>query len=107
MFLTQPEGAFYFIARIPVEDSDDFAAWLLSEFSIEGETVMVSPATGFYATPGLGKNEVRIAYVLESDDLRRAIRILREGLAAYRGIRGIEHLPLDEPSEKHRRVVVE
>jgi aspartate aminotransferase len=103
VFLLQPEGAFYFIARLPVVDSDDFAAWLLSEFSVEGETVMVAPATGFYATPGLGTNEIRIAYVLEAEALRRAIRIIAEGLAAYRSVRGLESIPLDEPSEKHRR----
>lgn len=103
VFLLQPEGAFYFIARLPVVDSDDFAAWLLSEFSIDGETVMVAPATGFYATPGLGTNEIRIAYVLEAEHLRRAIRIIAEGLAAYRSLRGIESTPLEEPSEKHRR----
>lgn len=107
VFLTQPEGAFYFIARLPVDDSDDFAAWLLSEFSLEGETVMVSPATGFYATPGLGKNEVRIAYVLEAPALERAVRILGEALSAYRALRGIEHISLDEPSERDRRAASE
>lgn len=103
VFLMQPEGAFYFIARLPVDDSDDFAAFLLSEFSLDGETVMVAPATGFYATPGLGANEIRIAYVLHEEALRRAVRILEAALAAYRHSRKLT-LPLDEaPSEKHRR----
>ena len=83
VFLRKPEGAFYVVARLPVKDSDDFAKFLLEEFSFEGETVMVAPAAGFYATPGLGLNEVRMAYVLNADDLRRAIRVLGEGLKAY------------------------
>ncbi|HEY0594023.1 MAG TPA: pyridoxal phosphate-dependent aminotransferase [Thermoanaerobaculia bacterium] len=103
VFLLEPEGAFYFIARLPITDSDDFAAWLLSEFSRDGETVMVAPAAGFYATPGLGKNEVRIAYVVEEEALRRAVAILAEAILEYRKVRGIEALPLEEPSEKSRR----
>ncbi len=83
VFLRKPEGAFYVVARLPVKDSDDFARFLLEDFSFEGETVMVAPAAGFYATPGLGSNEVRMAYVLKTDDLRRAIRVLGEGLKAY------------------------
>ena len=71
------------VARLPVKDSDDFARFLLEDFSFEGATVMVAPAAGFYATPGLGLNEVRIAYVLNCDDLRKAIRVLGEGLKAY------------------------
>jgi aspartate aminotransferase len=84
VFLTKPEGAFYFVARLPVEDSDDFARYLLEDFQHEGGTVMVAPASGFYATPGLGGNEVRIAYVLKEEDLRTSIRILRAALDAYR-----------------------
>jgi aspartate aminotransferase len=84
VFLRKPEGAFYVVARLPVKDSDAFARFLLEEFSFEGATVMVAPAAGFYATPGLGSNEVRMAYVLNCDDLRRAIRVLGEGLKAYR-----------------------
>ncbi|MGH9457499.1 MAG: pyridoxal phosphate-dependent aminotransferase [Thermoanaerobaculia bacterium] len=103
VFLLQPEGAFYFIARLPVADSDDFASWLLSEFRVDGETVMVAPATGFYATPGLGTNEVRIAYVLDDEALRRAIRILQLAIPEYRRQKGLDHIPLDEPSEKSRR----
>ncbi len=83
VFLRKPEGAFYVVARLPVKDSDDFARFLLEDFSFEGATVMVAPAAGFYATPGLGSNEVRMAYVLNCDDLRRSIRILGEGLKAY------------------------
>src|SRR4029077_11820980 len=73
VFLRKPEGAFYFIARLPVEDSDAFATWLLSDFQLDGATVMVPPANGFYATPGLGMNEVRIAYVLKEEDLRASV----------------------------------
>jgi len=83
VFLRKPEGAFYVVARLPVKDSDAFARFMLEEFSFEGATVMVAPAAGFYATPGLGSNEVRMAYVLNCDDLRRAIRVLGEGLKAY------------------------
>ncbi len=103
VFLMQPEGAFYFIARLPVADSDDFAAWLLSDFSKDGETVMVAPADGFYATPGLGTNEVRIAYVVEEEALRRAVAILAEAIPEYRRVRGLEGLSLEEPSERSRR----
>ena len=84
VFLLKPEGAFYCVARLPVADADDFAIWLLSEFAHEGRTVMLAPASGFYATP-LGKSEVRIAYVLKEDDLRAAIEVLREALAKYPG----------------------
>ena len=83
VFLRKPEGAFYVVARLPVKDSDDFARFLLEDFSFEGATVMVAPAAGFYATPGLGSDEVRMAYVLNADDLRQSIRILGEGLKAY------------------------
>lgn len=83
VFLRRPEGAFYVVARLPVADGDDFARFLLEEFSHEGATVMVAPAAGFYGTPGLGTNEIRLAYVLNVDDLRQAIRVLGEGLKAY------------------------
>lgn len=83
VFLRKPEGAFYVVARLPVKDSDAFARFLLEEFSFDGATVMVAPAAGFYATPGLGSNEVRMAYVLNCDDLRKAIQVLGEGLKAY------------------------
>jgi len=82
VFLEKPEGAFYCVARLPVENAEDFAVWLLTDYSRNGATVMLAPANGFYASP-LGKNEVRIAYVLNVDDLRAAIEILRDGLATY------------------------
>ena len=78
-----PMGAFYTVARLPVEDAEDFCAWCLTDFSYEGETVMMAPASGFYSTPGLGRNEVRIAYVLKKEDLRRALLILEKALDAY------------------------
>lgn len=78
-------GAFYTVARLPVDDSDKFCAWCLSEFSYEGETVMMAPASGFYTDPTKGRNEVRIAYVLKKEDLRRALYILGRALEAYPG----------------------
>ena len=76
-------GAFYAIARLPVPDSEEFCKWLLTDFNLDGETVMMAPANGFYLTPGLGVDEVRIAYVLEEAKLLRAMRCLRAGLEAY------------------------
>lgn len=103
VFLTRPEGAFYCVARLPLRDSDDFAEWLLRDFQHEGATVMLAPAAGFYATPGLGMNEVRIAYVLEEGSLRRALEVLRIGLAEYRRQRGFGEGELFEPpSASHR-----
>ena len=78
-----PMGAFYTVAKLPVEDAEDFCAWCLSDFSYEGETVMMAPASGFYSTPGLGKDGVRIAYVLKKEDLQRAIFLLEKALEAY------------------------
>jgi aspartate aminotransferase len=83
VFLTQPEGAFYFVARLPVADGDDFASWMLTDFQRDGATVMVAPARGFYATPGLGTDQVRIAYVLNEADLRDAVEIFAAGLETY------------------------
>jgi len=83
VYTPMPMGAFYTVARLPVEDIDDFCRWCLEEFNDNGETVMMAPASGFYATPGLGKNEVRMAYVLKIDDLKRALEILEKALAAY------------------------
>ncbi len=83
-----PEGAFYVMARIGVRDASHFATWLLTEFRHRGETVMVAPGDGFYATPGLGTDEIRIAYVLEVDRLRRAMECLRLGLEQYRTLDG-------------------
>jgi aspartate aminotransferase len=79
----RPEGAFYTIPELPVDDAEAFATWLLTDFQREGETVMVAPAAGFYKTPGLGQREVRIAYVLESGSLKRSMAILAEALDAY------------------------
>jgi aspartate aminotransferase len=81
--LSEPEGAFYCMPRLPVNDAEDFARWMLAEFSYEGATVMIAPASGFYATPGLGMSEVRIAYVLNEADLRRAVEVLRVGVGRY------------------------
>ena len=83
VFCPMPMGAFYTVSRLPVEDIDDFCRWCLEEFNYEGETVMMAPASGFYATPGLGKNEVRMAYVLKIEDLKRALVILEKALEAY------------------------
>ncbi|MFM1878744.1 MAG: hypothetical protein RLZZ241_1610 [Bacteroidota bacterium] len=81
--VAKPEGAFYCMVELPVDDADHFAQWLLESFEFQGATVMVAPAAGFYATPGLGKNQVRIAYVLSKDKLRKAVRILAEALKTY------------------------
>ena len=83
--VAKPQGAFYCIAQLPVKDADNFAQWLLEEFEVNGETVMIAPAAGFYATEGLGKNQVRIAYVLEKELLKKAVRILGEALQTYNG----------------------
>ncbi len=93
VFLRKPEGAFYFVARLPIRDSEDFAAWMLTDFQEDGATVMVAPAPGFYATPGLGRDEVRIAYVLKKDDLEACVRILAAGLRAYGKARGLAPSP--------------
>lgn len=80
-----PGGAFYCIARLPIDDSDKFCQWLLEDFNLQNETVMLAPATGFYSSPGLGKNEVRIAYVLNKKDLNRAMDCLDAALKVYPG----------------------
>jgi aspartate aminotransferase len=80
---TTPQGAFYLVASLPVADGDDFCRYLLEDFSLDGETVMLAPASGFYATPGLGKDQVRIAYVLDRERLARSVRILGAALEAY------------------------
>lgn len=81
--LRKPEGAFYMIVKLPVKDTDDFARWLLTDWQMDGETVMVAPGDGFYATPGFGTDEIRVAYVLETEKLERAARILVEGMKTY------------------------
>jgi len=80
-----PGGAFYATVKLPVDDTDAFCQWLLSDFSYEGQTVMMAPASGFYATPGLGKQEARLAYVLKIEDLRNAVKCLEEALKVYPG----------------------
>lgn len=85
VFCPLPGGAFYTIARLPVTDADAFCQWLLESFSYQGATVMLAPASGFYGTAGLGKNEVRLAYVLNSDDINAAMDVLEKALEAYSG----------------------
>jgi aspartate aminotransferase len=80
-----PKGAFYLIAKLPVDNADNFAQWLLTDFHVDNETTMVAPANGFYSTPGSGQDEVRIAYVLNVEDIKKAMNILAEGLKAYPG----------------------
>lgn len=83
----KPQGAFYFVVKLPVDDAERFASWLLSDFDVDGETVMFAPAAAFYATPGMGQDEVRIAYVLNESSLKRAMSILQAGVEAYPGSR--------------------
>lgn len=83
VYSPMPMGAFYTLAILPVDDADEFCAWCLSDFQYEGETIFMAPASGFYVTPGLGKNEVRIAYVLNKTDLDKALTILEKALEAY------------------------
>lgn len=78
-----PKGAFYCIAELPIDNADDFAQWLLESFDLDGETVMVAPAAGFYSTPGVGLNQVRIAYVLKKEDLVRSVAILKKAIEVY------------------------
>jgi aspartate aminotransferase len=85
VFCPTPKGAFYVIAQLPVDDSEKFCQWILSDFEYDNQTVMLAPASGFYSTPGFGKNQIRIAYVLKSDDLKKAIKCLEEGIKAYPG----------------------
>jgi len=79
----KPTGAFYVVAKLPVDDAEKFIIWMLEEFDLDGETIMMAPAEGFYATKGLGKDEVRIAYVLNTTDMTRAMYILKKGLEKY------------------------
>ncbi|HBI81209.1 MAG TPA: pyridoxal phosphate-dependent aminotransferase [Bacteroidales bacterium] len=85
VYCPKPKGAFYSVVKLPIDDSDKFAQWLLEHFEYKNQTVMLAPATGFYSTPGLGKNEVRIAYVLNVDDLRNAMECLDVALKQYPG----------------------
>ncbi|HNY05792.1 MAG TPA: pyridoxal phosphate-dependent aminotransferase [Candidatus Egerieousia sp.] len=85
VFTPKPMGAFYTVASLPVDDAEKFAKWMLEEFNYNGETTMVAPAAGFYATPNTGVNQVRLAYVLKVEDIQHAIKCLEEGLKAYPG----------------------
>ena len=88
VYSPMPQGAFYTLAQLPIEDADKFCAWCLSDFRYEGQTIFMAPASGFYGTPGLGKNEVRIAYVLNKNDLANAVIVLEKALDAYKKING-------------------
>jgi len=79
----KPMGAFYVVAKLPIDDAEDFAKWMLTDFNVNNATTMVAPAAGFYATPGLGKDEVRLAYILKEEDLTVAMDILAKGIKAY------------------------
>ncbi|GAA0099744.1 pyridoxal phosphate-dependent aminotransferase [Paraclostridium bifermentans] len=83
----KPTGAFYILAKLPIENAEDFVIWMLNEFDVDGETVMACPAEGFYGTEGLGKSEIRLAYILNEHDLKKAANILKEGLEKYMEIK--------------------
>lgn len=85
VFCPNPGGAFYVVAKLPIDDSDKFAQWMLEEFSFENQTVMMAPATGFYSSENAGKNEVRLAYVLNTEDLQKALICLEKALESYPG----------------------
>ncbi len=80
----KPQGAFYIVAKLPIENAEDFVIWLLDNFQIDNETVMAAPAEGFYSTPGLGRNELRLAYILNEEDLAKAMNIFRKGFEEYK-----------------------
>ena len=84
--VAKPKGAFYCIVELPISNADAFAQWLLEAFRVENETIMMAPAEGFYATPGLGKNQLRIAYVLKKEDLIKSVNILKQGLKVYKNL---------------------
>ncbi len=84
-FCPKPAGAFYIVARLPIDDSDKFCQWMLEDFSYENQTVMFAPASGFYSTQGKGKDEVRISYVLNVEDLKKSVKVLEEALKVYPG----------------------
>lgn len=86
IIMRKPQGAFYIIVRLPIKDCEHFVRWMLTDFSFNGETVMVAPAAGFYSTPGKGRDEVRIAYVLKEERLRRALEVLKAGLERYQSL---------------------
>ncbi len=84
VFCPNPGGAFYVVAKLPIDNADKFCQWMLEEFDYNNETVMMAPATGFYSSPGAGQNEVRLAYVLNQNDLKKALKCLEEGLKRYK-----------------------
>ena len=84
--VANPKGAFYCIVELPISNADAFAQWLLEAFRVENETIMMAPAAGFYATPGLGENQLRIAYVLKKEDLIKSVNILKQGLKVYKNL---------------------
>jgi len=84
VIVAKPKGAFYCIVELPVKNADHFAQWLLESYDLDGETIMVAPAAGFYSTPGMGLNQIRIAYVLNNESLVKAINILKEALKVYK-----------------------
>ncbi|MFO7886971.1 MAG: pyridoxal phosphate-dependent aminotransferase [Eubacteriales bacterium] len=83
VFCLKPKGAFYITAKLPVDDAEDFVRWLLNDYEIDNETVMFAPAEGFYATEGMGRDEIRISYVLKEEDLKKAMHILKQALIEY------------------------
>ena len=83
VIVAKPKGAFYCIAELPVADAEHFSQWLLEKFEVNKETVMVAPAAGFYSTKGIGQNQIRIAYILQKEDLIKAVTIIKKGLEAY------------------------
>jgi aspartate aminotransferase len=85
VYCPNPGGAFYVVAKLPIDNADNFCQWMLEKFSYENQTVMMAPATGFYSSPGAGLNEVRLAYVLKEEDLKKALICLEKGLEAYPG----------------------
>jgi aspartate aminotransferase len=85
VYCPKPKGAFYTVVKLPIDDADKFAQWILTDFEYKKQTVMVAPATGFYSTPGLGKTEVRIAYVLKKEELVKAMETLEVALKTYPG----------------------
>jgi aspartate aminotransferase len=81
--VASPKGAFYCIVELPIKDANEFAQWMLEKFNVNNETIMVAPAEGFYSTKGLGKNQIRIAYVLKEEDLKKSVTILKKALDKY------------------------
>ncbi len=98
VYCPNPGGAFYVVAKLPIDDSDKFCQWMLEEFDYDNKTVMMAPATGFYSTPGAGKDEVRLAYVLNIKDLENAMKCVETALLMYPGrvMKEEYHLPDNE-----------